>query len=105
MSGISTHVLDTAAGRPVAGIIVRLFWSDQELSAAVTNEDGRVPALLPPDVRLTGGTYRIIFAVGSRWPEAFYPEVSITFLVKDPQSHYHIPLLISPFGYTTYRGS
>ena len=105
MSGISTHVLDTAAGRPAAGITIRLFLGDRELAAAVTNEEGRVQALLPPDVPLSVGTYRIVFAVASRWPDGFYPEVSVTFSVRDPGSHYHVPLLISPFGFTTYRGS
>ena len=105
MSGISTHVLDTALGRPAAGIAIRLFLGDRELAAAVTNEEGRVQTLLPLDVPLSVGTYRIIFAVASRWPDGFYPEVSVTFSVKDPGSHYHVPLLISPFGFTTYRGS
>jgi 5-hydroxyisourate hydrolase len=64
-----------------------------------------VAALLPSDLSLSIGTYRITFEVGAHWPETFYPEVSVTFSVKDPASHYHIPLLISPFGFTTYRGS
>jgi 5-hydroxyisourate hydrolase len=105
MSGISTHILDTTVGRPAAGIPVRLFFQDQELATAVTNEDGRIQALLPPDVSLSVGTYRIVFAMESRWPDSFYPEVSVTFSVKDAGSHYHVPLLISPFGFTTYRGS
>ncbi len=105
MSGISTHILDTAAGVPAAGIQVRLFRGADELASATTNEDGRVPALLPKDVSLSTGTYRMTFEVGARWPETFYPEVSVTFSVKDPASHYHIPLLISPFGFTTYRGT
>jgi 5-hydroxyisourate hydrolase len=105
MSGISTHILDTAAGRPATGIAVRLFLGDRQLTAAVTNEDGRVQALLPPDVPLSVGTYKVVFDVASRWPDGFYPEVSITFSVKDAGSHYHLPLLISPFGFTTYRGS
>ena len=105
MSGISTHILDIAAGCPAPGITVRLFLGDRELTAAVTNEEGRVQTLLPPGTPLSAGTYRIVFAVASYWPDGFYPEVSVTFLVKDPQSHYHVPLLISPFGFTTYRGS
>lgn len=105
MSGISTHILDTAAGLPAQGIRVRLFRGTEEVALATTNEDGRVGALLPKGVSLLTGTYRITFEVGVHWPETFYPEVSITFSVKDSASHYHIPLLISPFGFTTYRGS
>jgi 5-hydroxyisourate hydrolase len=105
MSGISTHILDTAVGRPAAGITVQLFFNDRKLGSSVTNEEGRVQALLPPGVPLSAGTYRIVFAVAARWPDGFYPEVSVTFSVKDAGSHYHVPLLISPFGFTTYRGS
>ncbi len=105
MSGISTHILDTSVGRPAVGIAVRLFRGDRELAAAVTNEEGRVQTLLPPGAPLAVGIYRIVFAVASRWPDGFYPEVSVTFSVTDPASHYHVPLLISPFGFTTYRGS
>ena len=105
MSGISTHILDTAAGCPAAGIAVQLFFDDRKLAAAVTNADGRIQALMPPDVPLSAGIYKIVFAVGGRWPDGFYPEVSVTFLVNDPGLHYHVPLLISPFGFTTYRGS
>lgn len=105
MSGISTHILDTAAGRPACGIRVHLYREGEELTSAFTNEDGRVPALLPETTPLTAGRYRITFEVGALWPESFYPEVSVTFWIKDSRSHYHVPLLISPFGFTTYRGS
>ena len=105
MSGISTHILDTSLGRPAAGVAVRLFFDGRELAMSMTNEEGRIPALLPPGVPLSAGIYKMVFAVGSRWPDSFYPEVSVTFLVKDSGSHYHVPLLISPFGFTTYRGS
>ena len=105
MSGISTHILDTSAGRPAAGILVHLYRDNVEVSSARTNEDGRVPALLPGETPLVSGKYRILFDVGARWSEAFYPEVSVTFWVQNPESNYHIPLLISPFGFTTYRGS
>ena|SRR5690348_5745366 len=105
MSGISTHILDTAAGRPASGVSVHLYRGDEKLSSALTNLDGRVPALLPANVPLVSGNYRILFEVGTRWPEGFYPEVSVIFSVKDPHSHYHVPLLISPYGFTTYRGS
>jgi 5-hydroxyisourate hydrolase len=105
MSGISTHILDTAAGQPASDIQVHLYRGGKKLNSAITNQDGRVPALLPPDVPLLAGTYRICFEVGTRWPDGFYPEVSVTFSVQDPKSHYHVPLLISPYGFTTYRGS
>jgi 5-hydroxyisourate hydrolase len=105
MSGISTHILDTAAGRPASGVPVHLYRAGEKLNSAVTNQDGRVPDLLPANVPLLAGTYRILFEVGTRWPEGFYPEVSVTFSVKDPLSHYHVPLLISPYGFTSYRGS
>jgi 5-hydroxyisourate hydrolase len=105
MSGISTHILDTMSGRPAAGVGVQLFNGDRMISTAVTNDDGRVSSLLPRDYPLAAGTYRIVFAVGARWPDGFYPEVSVTFAVRDLSSHYHVPLLISPFGFTTYRGS
>lgn len=105
MSGISTHILDTAAGHPASGIQVHLYREGQKLNSEITNQDGRVAALLPANVPLRAGVYQILFEVGTRWPDGFYPEVSITFSVKDPQSHYHVPLLISPYGFTTYRGS
>jgi 5-hydroxyisourate hydrolase len=105
MSGISTHILDTAAGCPASGVPVHLFHEEEELASAVTNEDGRIPILLPADIPLVSGRYRILFDVGARWSEGFYPEVSVTFWVKNPESHYHIPLLISPYGFTTYRGT
>jgi 5-hydroxyisourate hydrolase len=105
MSGISTHVLDTSKGKPVANIRVRLFEADIEIASQVTNKDGRCPVLLPHTKALIPGLYRIVFEIGSYFPAAFYPEVSIVFRIEDSSSHYHIPLLVSPFGYTTYRGS
>jgi 5-hydroxyisourate hydrolase len=105
MSGISTHILDTAVGRPASGIQVHLYREGEELAFAFTNEDGRVPAFLPKNTPLLSGRYRIVFDVGARWSDGFYPEVSVTFWVRDPEAHYHIPLLISAFGFTTYRGS
>ena len=105
MSGISTHILDTAVGRPASGIQVHLYREGEALASAVTNEDGRVHGFLPKNTPLETGKYRIVFEVGARWADGFYPEVSVTFWVGDPESHYHIPLLISPFGFTTYRGN
>ena len=105
MSGISTHVLDLSSGTPARGIPVRLLRDGRELSTALTDADGRCTALLPADSCLDGGTYHLVFEVQSRFPEGFYPEVTVAFVVRDPASHYHVPLLISAFGYTTYRGS
>jgi 5-hydroxyisourate hydrolase len=105
MSGISTHVLDTASGRPAANLRVRLFRAEREISSQTTDANGRCAALLPPGIALTAGSYQLLFETGAYFPQAFYPEVTISFTVSDASAHYHVPLLISPFGYTTYRGS
>jgi 5-hydroxyisourate hydrolase len=105
MSGISTHILDTSTGRPAAGVQVRLYCENVELASAWTNSDGRISSLLPENTELVSGRYSILFEVGTRWPESFYPEVKVAFWVRDAKAKYHIPLLISPFGFTTYRGS
>ncbi len=111
-SPITTHVLDTARGRPVAGMAVVLERKAEEgwlpLGTGVTDADGRVSDLLRPEGAFAPGTYRLTFATGDA-PDAlgpgFFPEVAVTFVVDDPGRHYHVPLLLSPFGYTTYRGS
>jgi 5-hydroxyisourate hydrolase len=107
MSAITTHVLDTATGRPAAGVAVVLEHSTpqgwQALGRGVTDADGRLRTLLPPGVPLTAGDYRLTFDTHER--SAFYPSVSVHFAVQDPAQHYHVPLLLSPFGYSTYRGS
>jgi 5-hydroxyisourate hydrolase len=110
---ISTHVLDTSIGRPASSITVQLqrqsgaTWTD--VSKAVTDQDGRVQALLPPSAPAGAGGYRLTFDVGeyfrARGVESFYSKVSIDFVVRDAASHYHVPLLLSPHGYVTYRGS
>ena len=105
MSGLSTHILDTANGKPAAGVNVQLYQGDTLLNSHVTNTDGRIPAMLPPGFTFTAGTYRLVFDVASYFPHSFFPEVAILFEVKDPTAHYHVPLLLSPFGYSTYRGS
>lgn len=110
--GISTHVLDTARGRPAAGVDVRLDRRDGDrwatLTEAVTDDDGRVADLLGGGV-LDAGVHRLTFATGDYHArtaaEAFHPRVTIEFEVRDPDEHHHVPLLLSPFGYTTYRGS
>ncbi|HNN94195.1 MAG TPA: hydroxyisourate hydrolase [Pseudomonadota bacterium] len=111
--GISTHILDTTRGRPAAGVEVLLDRREGEsyarLATATTNQDGRVPALLPEGVVLQPGLYRLQFQVGAyfaaRSVEAFYPSVTIEFSVKNAAEHFHVPLLLQPFGYSTYRGS
>ena len=103
---ISTHVLDAVAGRPAAGIAVRLFAGEELLAEGVTDRDGR--CRLTEDA--TGvGTHRLVFATGvwfaEQARETFYPEVVLTFAVQEPAEHHHVPLLLSPFAYSTYRGS
>jgi 5-hydroxyisourate hydrolase len=105
MSGISTHILDTSKGTPVAAIQVHLWFEDTVVGSGVTDNDGRVRTLLPEGAVLKTGFYRIKFEIGDYFPQGFYPEVSITFAVRDSSVNYHVPLLLSPFGYTTYRGS
>ncbi len=110
MSTLSTHVLDTAAGRPAAGMAVRLFAGGQMLFSGETNTDGRcssLPSSLPP------GRYRLDFSVadyfraaGVTLPEPpFLDTVSLEFGMAEPNAHYHVPLLVSPYSYSTYRGS
>ena len=112
MNSITTHILDTKLGRPAAGVPVVLEKQKEanweELARAVTNRDGRTDALVPPG-SLDGGVYRLNFATGayfaSQHTATFYPYVAIAFEVTDTSQHYHVPLLLSPFGYSTYRGS
>ncbi|HEY9395071.1 hydroxyisourate hydrolase [Nocardioides sp. NPDC006303] len=108
-SAITTHVLDTALGRPAAGVPVRLSRiddSDHVLADAVTDDDGRVTDLGPDQV--PAGTYQLRFGTAAYYAatgqECFYPQVSVTFAVTD-RRHHHVPLLLSPFAYSTYRGS
>lgn len=109
---ITTHVLDTAAGRPGAGIAVELERAGgagwQPVGAGATDDDGRLRTLTPAGP-VEPGTYRIRFATGAylaaRGEPAFFPVVEIQFAVVDGAQHYHVPLLLSPFGYSTYRGS
>ena len=104
---LSTHVLDAAQGRPAVGVAVRLEAADGTVLAdATTDSDGRVPAFAAV---LDGGTFRLRFDTGGYFAATdqtgFYPEVVVTFDVADPQQHHHVPLLLSPFAYSTYRGS
>lgn len=107
MASLSTHVLDTSAGRPAAGLRITLESADGSvLAEGLTDDDGRAPGLAPAD--LVPATYRLRFDTGGWFAErgepAFYPEVVVTFAVAG-DDHFHVPLLLSPFGYSTYRGS
>jgi 5-hydroxyisourate hydrolase len=103
---ISTHVLDAVTGRPAAGIAVRLLAGAELLAEAVTDRDGRCRLI---DQATTVGTHQLVFATGPWFAEAgrdtFYPEVVLTFVVREPTDSHHVPLLLSPFAYSTYRGS
>jgi 5-hydroxyisourate hydrolase len=112
-SPITSHVLDLAAGRPAEDVELVLFRRDGEgwveLGRERTNSDGRALQLLPDGDRLEAGEYRLRFELSAYFiacqVEAFYPRADIDFLVRDTDQHYHVPLLLSPFGYSTYRGS
>jgi 5-hydroxyisourate hydrolase len=103
---VSTHVLDSVTGRPAAGVAVRLFAGEELLAEGVTDRDGR--CRLTEDATALG-THRLVFATGpwfaEQGREAFYPEVVLTFAVQEPGERHHVPLLLAPFAYSTYRGS
>ena len=108
MSPITTHVLDTGAGRPAARVPVTLEYQGpsgewQLLSQGHTDADGRIQDFLPQDHALKPGLYALRFDT-SAW-SAFFPEVVLRFRVDDPHQHFHVPLLLSPFSLTAYRGS
>ena len=113
MSQITTHVLDTTRGKPAKNLPITLFvqtndgW--QELATGVTNADGRIAGLLADDIVLTADVYRMHFATKPYFDanneQGFYPYVDIVFELDGSNSHYHIPLLLTAFGYSTYRGS
>lgn len=114
MKSISTHVLDTSRGKPVPNIPVTLEMHSgkgqwKELATAVTNAEGRISPLLPKGSILEAGRYRLTFATSSYFDsqgtKGFYPYISIVFEISEPNEHYHIPLLLSPFGFSSYRGS
>lgn len=117
MGRLTTHVLDTALGRPAAGILVELYRlsldSRDLLAEAVTNADGRTDAPMLDGDAFRAGTYELVFHAGAYLDAAapdlpspkFLSDVPLRFGISDPAAHYHVPLLISPFGYATYRGS
>jgi 5-hydroxyisourate hydrolase len=112
MSQLTTHILDTTKGRPAAGVTIVLYepagddW--REIARGATNADGRIPDLLPPDKILATGAYKLKFLTQEYFERDgtahFYPFVEICFTVADA-AHYHVPLLLNPFGFSTYRGS
>ena len=104
MSLVTTHVLDTANGVPASGIAVRLETAGTLIAEGVTDSDGRVHDLGPE--RLDAGVYRLTFDTGAYLgPDAFFPEITVSFRILDPGAHHHVPVLLSPFSYSTYRGS
>lgn len=117
MGRLSTHVLDTATGRPAAGVKITLYrisgQSHRKVKEVVTNADGRTEAPMLEGKDLVAGRYELVFAIGDYLRAAgraahdtlFLDEVPIRFGVADAEQHYHVPLLIAPFGYSTYRGS
>lgn len=111
---ISTHVLDISTGRPATSIDVRLAvlqgddeWHD--IAHASTDADGRIGAIVSGRSALAAGTYRLMFDIGAyfhaRGVESFYTNVAVEFIVRDAAAHHHVPLIVSPYGYSTYRGS
>jgi len=115
MSGLSTHVLDTNREGPATGVDVTLQRVDtsgetETLTEGTTNEDGRLDEPLLTEAEMTAGTYQLVFDIGSYYEESsaestFLETVPVRFVIDDPSEHYHVPLLVSPGSYTTYRGS
>lgn len=113
VSPITTHILDTAKGLPAQAVAVAISILEagawKQIGAGATNTDGRITDLLPVDVPLQAGVYKMRFDTDgyfrSQNSKGFYPYVEVTFEIVDTTRHYHIPLLLSPYGYSTYRGS
>jgi len=114
MKHISTHILDIVQGKPAKNLLVRLEKQNtpgdwRPLTSARTDQDGRCGQLLPEGDDLSAGVYRLVFDTGSYYAlqrvDTLYPVVEVTFRAREGESHFHIPLLLSPHGYTTYRGS
>jgi 5-hydroxyisourate hydrolase len=112
MSQITTHILDTTKGKPAPGVTIILYQQQNnswaEMARGVTNHDGRITNLLDNEVVLEPGVYKMKFLIKEYFDQlhtpTFYPFIEITFQITT-QEHYHIPLLLNPFGYSTYRGS
>ena len=109
MMGITTHVLDTSLGKPAEGIRVKLQYEGAVVGSGLTDGDGRVRELVSSGTPLQEGIYKLTFSVGEYFEatgrDAFYPEIVVNFRIEAGSQHYHVPLLLSPFGYSTYRGS
>ena len=109
MSTISTHVLDTALGKPAAGVRVTLSRDHSLIGSGVTDDDGRVRDLLQGGSSLGEGEYKLTFSVGDYFGaskrSSFYTQIVVSFQVGGGTEHYHVPLLVSPYGYSTYRGT
>ena len=107
MGTLSTHVLDTSVGRAAKGVAVVLEQGGTQIGDGLTDADGRIGSIGPE--RLDAGDYTLRFDTGSYFAdagiEAFYPEVVVVFTIADPGQHYHVPVLLNPFGYGTYRGT
>jgi hydroxyisourate hydrolase len=106
---LSTHVLDTSRGEPASGVQVSVLRRDDSgwvvVAHARTDADGRLRDWVPAE-HWAAGEFRLVFDTGSYLgPDAFFPQVVVEFTVRDPERHHHVPLLLSPYGYTTYRGS
>ena len=112
MSQLTTHILDTGKGKPADGIAVYLYQQHpeewREIAVGTTNKDGRIPELLRKDVTLEPGNYKLRFETKEYFDKqgilTFYPFIEIIFIITGKE-HYHVPLLLNPFGYSTYRGS
>ncbi len=111
-SPITVHALDTSRGKPAGGLAVTLEQAEgkewRKIASAKTDDQGRIEALLPEGKSLSAGVYRLTFDTGAYFAASktrtFYPHVVVTFQIDDPKEHYHVPLTLSPFGYSTYRG-
>jgi 5-hydroxyisourate hydrolase len=112
MSQVTTHILDTSKGKPALGVIIILYHGGndewKEIARGVTNSDGRISDLLKDDIALESGIYKMRFETKDYFDreqvKTFYPYVEIIFEI-DATEHYHVPLLLNPYGYSTYRGS
>ncbi|RLQ88242.1 hydroxyisourate hydrolase [Notoacmeibacter ruber] len=114
---LTTHVLDTARGTPASELLIRLFriedGAKRQLAEMTTNDDGRTDSPILPEDRFETGTYELVFMAGaylrsqpgSQDGLPFLDDIPIRFRMEDPDAHYHVPLLLSPYGYSTYRGS
>jgi len=114
MSAITTYIVDTTSGRPGAGIPATLELRShsvgwEPIAEGITDPDGRINDFLSRNEAFLPGHYRLIFETGSYFLmqniEYFFPQITVSFVVKDPMEHYHVSVLLSPFGYSTYRGS